>query len=180
MSDDALGVDDDTSEMRKIESLADIRIVRYLEMILTAQLVESVIAYGELNLVELLPYAVKSVDLVSIEPRASHNADIAEFRGRSSLFEIACVDVLIAACITGVSEQIGIDYVFKFICHDMHILPHISILKFYYFSRNNSIRFYGQSIYFLNLFDICTLTCYQMCFTLFEKKYTIFMIDLTF
>ena len=129
MSDDALGVDDDTSEMRKIESLADIRIVRYLEMILTAQLVESVIAYGELDLVELLPYAVKSVDLVSIEPRASHNADIAEFRGRSSLFEIACVDVLIAACITGVSEQIGIDYVFKFIGH-MNAHPSIfSILK---------------------------------------------------
>ena len=50
MSDNALRVNDDTAEMRKIEALADISVIRDLEMILTAQPVESVIADSELKL----------------------------------------------------------------------------------------------------------------------------------
>ena len=110
-------MNDDTSEMGKIKTLADISVIRDLEMILAAQSVESVIADSELDLVDLLPYPVILLDLVSIVTGTSHNAYVAELRRRSSLFEIACVDVLVAACITGVSEQIGIDYVFKFISH---------------------------------------------------------------
>jgi hypothetical protein len=129
MADDALGVNDYTSEMREIEALADIRIVRDLEVILAAELIESVIAYSELDLIELLPDAVESVDLVSIKTRTSHYADVAELRGRSSLFKIAGIDILVSACITGVSEQIGIDYVFKFIGHKNAQPPIFSILK---------------------------------------------------
>ena len=101
----------------------------WMEVILAAELVEPVIAYCELDLVDLLPDAVKSVDLVSIKTRTSHYADVAEFRGRSSLFKIAGVDILVSACITGVSEQIGIDYVFKFIGHKNAQPPIFSILK---------------------------------------------------
>ena len=44
MSDNALRVNDDASEMCKIEALADISVIRDLEVIFTAQSVESVIA----------------------------------------------------------------------------------------------------------------------------------------
>ena len=81
MADNALRVDDYTAEMRKIKALADIRVIRDLEMILTAQSVESEISYCKLNLIELFLDAVPLLDLVSIVTRTSHYADIAEFRG---------------------------------------------------------------------------------------------------
>ena len=137
MSDNALRVNDDASEMCKIEALADISVIRDLEVIFTAQSVESVIAYAELELIELLPDSVILLDLVSIITRTSHYADIAEFRGRSALFEIACINILVASCITGVSEQIGIYNVFKFISHKCTNL-HFCYLK-------NFITFCGRT-----------------------------------
>ena len=121
----------------QIEALADISVIRDLEMIFAAQSVQPVIAYAELKLIELLPYAVILLDLVSIITRTSHYADIAEFRRRSALFEIACINILVASCITGVSEQIGIYNVFKFISHKCTNL-HFCYLK-------NFITFCGRT-----------------------------------
>ena len=66
MADNTLRVDDNTAEMCKIKALANIRVIRDLEMILTAQSVESVIADAKLQLIELLPYAVILLDLIGI------------------------------------------------------------------------------------------------------------------
>ena len=117
MADNALRVDDDTAEMGKIETLADVGVIRYLEMILTAQSVEPVIVDCELDLRYLSAEPVILLDLVVIITGAAHNADIAELRGRPSLLEIAGVDILITSGISGVPEQVGIYDVFEFISH---------------------------------------------------------------
>ena len=118
-----LRVNDDTSEVRKIEALADLCIVWDLEMLFTAQSFESEIADTELELIKLFPETVILLDLVSIITCTSHYTDIAELWRRSSLFKIACVNVLITTRITGVSEQIGIYNVFKFIGHKCTSFP---------------------------------------------------------
>ena len=110
-------MDDDTSEMRKIEALADIRIVRDLEMIFAAQSVESHICDMKFYLCDLPSDTVVFLDLIVVIAGTAHDADIAELRGRPSLLEIAGVDILITSGISGVPEQVGIYDVFEFISH---------------------------------------------------------------
>ena len=116
-----LGVDDDTSEMREIKTLADIRIIGDLEMILTAQFVEPVIVNGELDLRYLSADTVILLNLVIIVTGTAHNADVTEFRAGPSLLQIAGIDVLVTSGIAGVPEQVGIYDVLEFICHSVSV-----------------------------------------------------------
>jgi hypothetical protein len=81
MSDNALRVDDDTAEMRKIKAFADIRVIRDLEMILAAQSVESPVVYVELDLGKFSSETVIFLDLIVIVAGTAHYADVAEFGG---------------------------------------------------------------------------------------------------
>ena len=53
VADYALRMDDDAAEMRKIKALADVRVIRDLEMVLAAQSVEPPVVYVELDLGKL-------------------------------------------------------------------------------------------------------------------------------
>ena len=112
-------MDDDTAEMGKIETLADVGVIRDLEMIFSAQSVEPVIVDCELDLRYLPADPVKPLDLVIIVTGAAHNADITELRGRTPLLEVAGINILIASGISGIPEQIRIYDVLEFICHSV-------------------------------------------------------------
>jgi hypothetical protein len=121
MADNALRVDDYTSEMRQIKAFADLGIVRNLEMILAAQSVEPVIVNGELDLCYLSADTVIFLDLVIIVTGTAHDTDITELRAGSSLLQIAGIDVLVTPGIAGVPEQVRIYDVLEFICHSVSV-----------------------------------------------------------
>ena len=117
MADNCLRVDDDSSEVSQIEALADLSIVRDLEVVLPGELIESRIPDLEQELVEQSSYSVILGDLVIVISDPSHRADIAKLRGRTALFKIACIDVLKTAGVARVSEQISVYYVLKLVSH---------------------------------------------------------------
>ena len=128
MTDDALGVDDDTAEMGKIETLAYIGIIRYLKMILSGKTLQKEIAYLELNSVHLMFDAVILGDLVIVITGTAHHAYITELRARSELFDICSVYILKSTGISRISEQIRIYNVLQFVRHAYSSKYYIKII----------------------------------------------------
>jgi len=66
--------------MSKIKALPDLRIIRDLEMIFTAEPVEPEITDSKFDLIQFSPEPVITLYLIGIITGASHDAYITEFR----------------------------------------------------------------------------------------------------
>ena len=112
-----LGVDNDSTEVGKIESLTDIGVIRDLEMIFPGEPVKPEVEELELAGIHELIETVVSAHLVVVEPCTTHSTDVIEFGTAHQFLKIRCIYLLGTTGISRVPEQVGIDDVLELIVH---------------------------------------------------------------
>ena len=101
-------MDDDTAEVRKIKTFADLRVVRDLNVILVGLTCESPVKELVSYFAQELEEALSVGDVVIVELRSSHQRDIVKLRSAPLLLQVCSVNVLGTSGIAGVPEQITV------------------------------------------------------------------------
>lgn len=117
IADDRLRMDDDTAEMGKIKTLADLCVIRDLNVIFTGETVQIHVEELKLKLVKLLPPAVISLSLTIVVLCTPQSTDITELRAGSDLFYVCQKNPVMASLISCITIQIAIDDVLQFVIH---------------------------------------------------------------
>ena len=117
IADDRLRVNDDTTEVRKVKTLADLGVIRDLNVIFTRQAVQIHVEELKLKLVKFLPPTVISLSLTIVVLSTPQSADITEFRAGSDLFYVCQKNAVMASLISCITIQIAIDDVLQFVIH---------------------------------------------------------------
>ena len=111
-------MDDDSSEVRDIKALIDLRLIRDLEMVLSGLPFKGFAAEIQAGLMEEI---LKIVDLrqrpLVVITAVTHIADVVKFRAGHHLFDIRQKNVLMTLRIARISEKITINNVFQLVCH---------------------------------------------------------------
>lgn len=110
-------MNDDTAEVRKVKTLADLGVIRDLDVIFTRQAVQIHVEELKLKLVKFLPPTVISLSLAIVVLSTPQSADITEFRAGSDLFYVCQKNAVMASLISCITIQIAIDDVLQFVIH---------------------------------------------------------------
>ena len=117
ITDDRLRVNDDTTKVGQVKALADLGVIRDLDVIFTGETVQVHVEELELKLVKLLPPAVIPLGLTIVVLCTPQSTDITELRAGSDLFDVCQKNAVMASLISCITIQIAIDDVLQFVIH---------------------------------------------------------------